>query len=344
MGLELFGVIGLLAVAVVVFAAWVVAELRSANPLIDMRMMRLPAVWTTNLNALLFGAAMFAVYGFLPQFVQTPTVSGYGFGASITEAGLLMLPMLVTMFVAGVLSGRVERVFSLKAQLATGSAFGVLACAALAAVHGERWQVGVAAGVFGLGIGLAFSSMTNLIVKNVPARQTGAAAGMNANIRTIGGSIGAAVMSSVVTGDLRSNGLPYEAGYTHGFTMLTGLSSPPSRRRSSCPPSGARSTRPAATWRPPGASAWCRRRRGEMTRPIVILFRAPAIPPQGRGRGRDQGLEPTRSAVPRCRVRRRRGSCRRRAGAWSRCRSRPRPECRVRGRRSRRVTGARPCR
>ncbi|AWS41747.1 MFS transporter [Streptosporangium sp. 'caverna'] len=217
-------VIGLLAVAVVIFAAWAVAEARSANPLIDMRMMRLPAVWTTNLAALLFGAAMFAVYGFLPQFVQTPTVSGYGFGASITEAGLLMLPMLVTMFVAGILSGRVERVFSLKAQLATGSAFGVLACAALAAAHDERWQIGVAAGVFGLGIGLAFSSMTNLIVKSVPAQQTGAAAGMNANIRTIGGSIGAAVMSSIVTGNLQSNGLPYEAGYTHGFATLAVLS------------------------------------------------------------------------------------------------------------------------
>ena len=217
-------VIGLLAVAVVIFAAWAVAEARSANPLIDMRMMRLPAVWTTNLAALLFGAAMFAVYGFLPQFVQTPTISGYGFGASITEAGLLMLPMLVTMFVAGILSGRVERVFSLKAQLATGSAFGVLACAALAAAHDERWQIGVAAGVFGLGIGLAFSSMTNLIVKSVPAQQTGAAAGMNANIRTIGGSIGAAVMSSIVTGDLQSNGLPHEAGYTHGFATLAVLS------------------------------------------------------------------------------------------------------------------------
>ncbi|MEV4759296.1 MFS transporter [Micromonospora sp. NPDC049559] len=217
-------VLGLLAVAVVLAALWVVTEARSANPLIDMRTLRLPAVWTTNLVALLFGAAMFALYAFLPQFTQAPAGAGYGFGASVTEAGLLMLPMLVTMFVAGMASGRLQPVFGLKAQLATGSALGALACALLVLAHDTRWEVGAAAGVFGLGIGLAFSAMTNLIVGSVPAGQTGAASGMNANIRTIGGSIGAVVMSGIVTAGAGSDGTPREAGFTHGFVTLTLIS------------------------------------------------------------------------------------------------------------------------
>jgi uncharacterized sodium:solute symporter family permease YidK len=45
---------------------------------------------------------------------------------------------------------------------------------------------------------------------------------MNANIRTIGGSIGAAVMASIVTATLLPNGLPKESGYTNGFIVLTG--------------------------------------------------------------------------------------------------------------------------
>nr|WP_007510890.1 hypothetical protein [Pseudofrankia saprophytica] len=45
---------------------------------------------------------------------------------------------------------------------------------------------------------------------------------MNANIRTIGGSIGAALMASIVTSGATPSGLPREAGYTHGFTMLGG--------------------------------------------------------------------------------------------------------------------------
>ncbi|MCW3816975.1 MFS transporter [Micromonospora sp. DR5-3] len=216
-------VTGLLALAGVLLAGWLVAEARSANPLIDMRMMRRPGVWTTNLVALLYGGSMFAVYAFLPQFVQIPTSAGYGFGASVTQAGLLMLPMLVAMFVAGLAAGRLQARFSAKAQLATGAVCNVLASAMLTVAHDTRWEIGVAGGLVGLGIGLAFASMANLIVANVPPAQTGVATGMNANIRTIGGAIGAAVVSGVITAHPQASGLPREAGFTMGFLVLTGI-------------------------------------------------------------------------------------------------------------------------
>jgi sugar phosphate permease len=73
----------------------------------------------------------------------------------------------------------------------------------------------------GGGFGLAFSAMSALIVEGVPPDQTGVASGMNANIRTIGGSIGAAAMSSVVTASAHNGGLPTESGYDHGFILLT---------------------------------------------------------------------------------------------------------------------------
>ncbi|MEU6372786.1 MFS transporter [Streptomyces sp. NPDC046909] len=216
-------VIGLFALAAVLFALWLLTEARSRTPLIDLRVMRLPAVWTTNTVALLFGAGMYALWSFLPAFVQTPSAAGYGFGASVTASGLLMLPMLVAMFVSGILSGRLEPVVGAKALLTTGAALGALALGLLALWHSAQWQVAFVSGVFGLGIGLAFASMANLIVGSVPASQTGAATGMNANIRTIGGSIGAAVTSVLVTGHLQPSGLPYGSGYTHGFTLLAVL-------------------------------------------------------------------------------------------------------------------------
>lgn len=151
------------------------------------------------------------------------TVAGYGFGAGVTGAGLLMLPMLVAMFVSGVLSGRLVPVFSAKAQLVTGSALAAAAGGLLTVLHAQAWQVALAAGIFGLGIGLAFASMATLIVHSVPATQTGAATGMNANIRTIGGSLGAAVTGLLVTARLQPTGLPQESGYTHGFALLTAL-------------------------------------------------------------------------------------------------------------------------
>ncbi|MFG2378450.1 MFS transporter [Streptomyces sp. NPDC048504] len=216
-------VVGLFAAAVVLFAAWLFSEARSRSPLIDLKVMRLPSVWTTNTAALLFGAGMYAIWSFLPGFVQTPSSAGYGFGASVTASGLLMLPMLIAMFVSGVLSGRLEPIVGAKTLLTTGAALGAVACAILALWHDQQWQIALVAGIFGLGIGLAFASMANLIVGSVPPEQTGAATGMNANIRTIGGSIGAAVTSVLVTGHLQASGLPYDSGYTHGFTLLAVL-------------------------------------------------------------------------------------------------------------------------
>ncbi|WP_333776550.1 MFS transporter [Streptomyces sp. IBSBF 3136] len=216
-------VLGLFAAAVLLFALWLTVEARSRTPLIDLRVMRLPAVWTTNAAALLFGAGMYAIWSFLPGFVQTPAAAGYGFGASVTESGLLMLPMLVAMFLSGVLSGRLEPHVGPKALLTAGAALGALACGFLTFWHDAQWEIGVVAGLFGLGIGLAFASMAQLIVGSVPPEQTGAATGMNANIRTIGGSIGAALTSVLVTGRLQPSGLPYADGYIHGWALLAVL-------------------------------------------------------------------------------------------------------------------------
>lgn len=61
------------------------------------------------------------------------------------------------------------------------------------------------------------------IVNAVPREQTGVASGMNANIRTIGGSLGAAIMASIVAAGADPAGLPAESGYTNGFLLLAGV-------------------------------------------------------------------------------------------------------------------------
>jgi EmrB/QacA subfamily drug resistance transporter len=215
-------VLGLLAGAVVVAVVWVVAESRARRPLIDMRMMRIRGVWTTNLVALLFGVAMYAGFAFIPEFLQTPAASGYGLGASVTESGLILLPQAAATFVVGLLAGRTAQRFGSKRVLIAGAVVSAAGYLLFALVNDEVWEVTLIGVPMGLGFGLAFSAMSNLVVAAVPASQTGVASGMNANIRTIGGAIGAAVMASVVTAGALPSGLPREAGYTHGFLMLTG--------------------------------------------------------------------------------------------------------------------------
>ena len=214
-------VLGLIAAAVVLCVAWVAVEERSESPLIDMTMMRLPAVWTTNLVALLVGFGMYASFGFLPQFSQTPSSFGYGFGASITQSGLILLPSSVTMFVTGMFSAPLGRRIGPKYVAVLGSLITAGSMAIVAFAHQHEWELFVATAIMGVGVGLVFACLSNLIVAAVPPEQTGVASGMNANIRTIGGSIGAAIMATVVTADTFSNGVPRESGYTHGFLVLT---------------------------------------------------------------------------------------------------------------------------
>ncbi len=206
--------------SVALAVGWVRAELRSSSPLIDMRMMRLPAVWTNNLVALLVGAAMYGLLAFLPEFVQTPSSAGYGFGVSITMSGLMLLPSSLAMFVVSVAAGSLARRYSGRILVVAGCLTSVAAMCVLAFAHDSQWEIYVGTTLFGIGFGLAFAAMSALVVAAVPRDQTGVATGMNANIRTIGGSIGSAVIATIVTSRLQPSGLPIESGYTVAFAIL----------------------------------------------------------------------------------------------------------------------------
>ena len=206
----------------VLLVAWVVVELRVNDPVVDMKMMRIPAVWTNNLVAFLFGVGMYSVMAFLPEFVQTPRAAGYGFSASTVASGLFLIPLTVGMFFVGLYSGRIAARFGSKAAVVVGSAISGGGYLVLALAHAQAWEIYLASALLGVGLGLAFSAMSNLIVRAVPANQTGIASGMNANIRTIGGAVGAGVMSSIVTSKMLTSGAPAESGYSHGFLFLAG--------------------------------------------------------------------------------------------------------------------------
>ncbi len=151
-------VIGLIIAAVVLGIVWFVVESRSANPLIDMHMMRIPTVWTTNLVALLLGIGMYAAFAFLPQYLETPPAIGYGFGTSITEAGLILLPMSVGMFIFGSLSGRFSARYGTRAVLIAGTTIGAVPFVLLTIARDHEWEILISMVLLGIGFGLALLS------------------------------------------------------------------------------------------------------------------------------------------------------------------------------------------
>ena len=116
-------VLALFGATIVLMGLWIWSEARSSSPLVDMKMMRLPTVWSTNLAALLFGFGMFAMFVTMPQFAQTPTRVGYGFGASVTQSGLFLLPFAVAMLVVAPLTGRMAAAVGSKPLLIAGALF-----------------------------------------------------------------------------------------------------------------------------------------------------------------------------------------------------------------------------
>ena len=118
--------------------------------------------------------------------------------------------------------------------------------------RGREFDVYLAAGLLGIGIGLSFAAMPNLIVENVRQEQTGVATGMNAVTRTLGGAFGGQVAATLLAGNLAAGGLPTDHGFELAFAMclvalvaaLGFALSVPRRRRAE------KLTRPSATPRP----------------------------------------------------------------------------------------------
>ncbi|HEY6397784.1 MAG TPA: MFS transporter, partial [Solirubrobacteraceae bacterium] len=214
--------IALLLAGLAIIAIWIAVEVRSREPLIDMAMMRVRGVWTTNLAAFLLGAGMYSSFLLYPQFAQLPKSTGFGYGASVVAAGLYLLPGAAVMGVLGSAAGRVARRVGSKPALMTGTAVTAASFLLFAIANDHPYDMLIASTLLGVGIGLAFAALGNLIVGAVPPEQTGVASGMNTVLRTLGGAVGAQIAATVIASHT-SHGLPTLTGFTISFLMATGF-------------------------------------------------------------------------------------------------------------------------
>jgi EmrB/QacA subfamily drug resistance transporter len=214
------GVAGLGAAAAALLVAWVVAELRAAEPMVDMRMMASRQVLFTNVTALIAGFAMFGAWVLIPNFVESPTsLVHYGFDASATVAGLYLLPSSFTLLFAGPVAGLIGRRTGSKWPLAIGMLTIAATTAWIARWHDEPWQMLAAMPALGIGIGFAYASMATLITEAVKATETGIATGMNTVMRTVGGVIGGQMGAALLTAyTIGNTSLPSVTGFQIAFT------------------------------------------------------------------------------------------------------------------------------
>ncbi len=213
-------ILGFVGGGLLVLAGFVRVEAGTAQPLVDMGVMRRRAVLATNITGFLVGMAMFGSFLLVPQFAQTPEASGYGFGMTVTQAGLMMLPSSIVMLLAGPFGGVLGNRIGFRQVLGLGALLCCLSFALLAVAHDSVWQFIASNVLLGLGISFAFASMINLVVASVDPRDVGIATGINTVTRTVGGAFGSAFVTALLTAELiPGTRMPTEAAYTEAFAI-----------------------------------------------------------------------------------------------------------------------------
>jgi EmrB/QacA subfamily drug resistance transporter len=208
--------LGLLAAAVVVLLVWGWWELRTRQPLVDLRTTARSQVLLTNMASMVFGFAMFAMSLVIPQLLQLPTATGYGLGQTILAAGLVMAPNGLLMMAMAPISARISRNLGPKVTLmlgalvvAVGYGLGLLLMSAI-------WQLMLVSSIIAAGIGLAYGAMPALVMAAVPVSETAAANSLNTLMRSIGTSAASAVAGVVLahmTITLGSATVPAQSGF-----------------------------------------------------------------------------------------------------------------------------------
>ncbi|MFC7894454.1 MFS transporter [Streptomyces sp. NPDC057381] len=214
--------LGLFAAAVVILPAWGRWELRSPQPLVDLRTTARRQVLFTNLASIAIGFSMFAMSLVLPQLLQLPEATGYGLGRSLLTAGLVMAPSGLVMMAFAPVSAKVSKAKGPKVTLMTGALIVAAGYGLNIVLMAEVWQLVLASCVISAGIGFTYGAMPALIMGAVPASETAAANSLNTLMRSIGTSLASALAGVVLaqmTIGLGGFALPSE----NAFRVVMGL-------------------------------------------------------------------------------------------------------------------------
>ncbi|MFK3984348.1 MFS transporter [Micromonospora sp. NPDC050397] len=215
--------IGLIAVGLAVLILFGLVERRRAHPLVDLKLLVLPSVLTTNIATFLVGCGMFGAFVLVPQFAQAPTSTGYGFGADATRAGLLLLPGSLAMMAGGPVSAALWHRYGGRTALAASAGVTALGSVLLAVGHGSQLAILCWSLVALLGVGVALAVIPTTVVHAVPAARAAEAAGVNALVRSVGSSIGTQVMAGILAGGVSAgSGLPGASAYSAAFLFCAG--------------------------------------------------------------------------------------------------------------------------
>jgi predicted MFS family arabinose efflux permease len=209
--------IGVAIGSVALLAIWVVHELRIELPLIDLRLMRNRMVLTANVTGILAGIGMYMFLSMIIRYVQTPKSISYGLGETVVIAGLVLLPLSAFSFISSKVVTWASRWIAPNQVLPLGAFAFSAALLLFSTARGQLWEIFLAMGIAGIGMGCSFAVMPRMIVSATPAHQTSSALALNQVLRTVGYSMGSALAATILTAHTATGSeFPSDRGYTVG--------------------------------------------------------------------------------------------------------------------------------
>ncbi len=190
-------IIGFLGWSVVALALFTYFELRTDEPLLPMHLFKNRVFTVSALVTLITGFAMMGSLFYIPLFVQGVL------GASATNSGLVTMPMMIAMAIAAGISGQVmSRLGKYRVLGVVGLVVMVIGMAYLSTMDAmsTRREVTYAMIVFGVGLGTSIPLFTLAVQNSVPYRVMGVATSTMQFLRSVGGTMGVAIMFSVIQG------------------------------------------------------------------------------------------------------------------------------------------------
>lgn len=205
--------LGLSALTVLATVAFIMIELRVKEPILPLRLFQNQTFSLTTVIGFVLGLGMFAAIGFLPTYLQMSK------GASVTESGLLLIPMMVGMMSMSILSGlRINktgkyRIFPIVGMIV--ATIGLVMLTQLTATT-PLWQFELVVFVMGSGMGLVMQNIVLAVQNAVDPHEIGVATSANSFFREIGGSMGSALFGTIYASRLKDGLSSVFAGGTTG--------------------------------------------------------------------------------------------------------------------------------
>jgi MFS family permease len=212
--------VGAIAVAVAALATgWVVVERRAASPMVDLRMLAKPAMWSACVLTFVMTASFGMVLFLLPQLFAE-SADGYGFGAGTTDIGLFLLPGAIAGAVSDSVGGIAARRFGPRAVVVVGTVVTAATMTALAALHTAEWQLVLAKVLTAFAAGVGTTALLAGTATAIETKDVGIATSLLVVTRVIGVALGAQVAGAILdAGAEPMTGRPAESAFVTGFAV-----------------------------------------------------------------------------------------------------------------------------